>query len=209
MLPPVAGGNPGRLVVLLHGYGTNGNDLIGLGMQWRSLLPDALFISPDAPEEVPNYPMGRQWFSLDAERPVARLVGLPAVRPVMEEFLKDLWSQTGLTARDTLLVGFSQGAMVALHVGLALTEPLMGIVAFSGALVAPENFPAARTPICLVHGDSDTVVDPQLSAEAEAVLRAAGFAVHYHVSPDAGHGIAPDGLAFAEAFIVGVTAEGA
>lgn len=209
MLPPLSGGPPRQLVVLLHGYGSDGSDLIALATHWRQLLPDALFVSPNAPEVSRDNPAGYQWFALDVNRIEGRLKGLPLARPVVVEFLHALWAQTGLGARDTLLVGFSQGAMMALHVGTALDEPLLGIIAFSGAFVPPEGFydgSRARPPVCLVHGDRDSVVDPALSAEAAEALRAAGFEVSYHVDEGVGHGISPDGLAFASAFIAGVVA---
>jgi phospholipase/carboxylesterase len=131
-------------------------------------------------------------------------------RPVLSEFLDDLWSQTGIAPENTILAGFSQGAMMALHVGLSLEQPLMGIIAFSGAFLPPEGFgtaPLAKSPVCLVHGDMDQVVDAELSAEADAALRGAGYDVAYHVSHGVGHGIAPDGLAFATAFIERVAAK--
>lgn len=209
MLAPLSGGKPRQLVVLLHGYGSDGSDLISLASHWRSLLPDALFVSPNGPEVSRDNPAGYQWFALDLDRLKSRSVGLTTSRPVVVEFLKALWAQTGLSARETLLVGFSQGAMMALHVGTSLDEPLMGVVAFSGAFVPPEGFAdgsKARPPICLVHGDIDQVVDPALSAEAAEVLRAAGFEVSYHVDEGVGHGISPGGLAFASAFIAGVVA---
>ena len=208
MLAPASGGPPRQAVVLLHGYGSDGADLIALGTHWRDLLPDALFVAPNAPQAAPN-PGGYQWFALDIDRIESRNIGLPAVRPVVTAFLEALWAQTGLTARETLLVGFSQGAMVALHVGTGLDETLPGIIAFAGAFMPPASFPeqsSARPPICLVHGDSDNVVDPRLSAEAAEALRAAGFEVSYHVDRGVGHGISPDGLAFASAFIAGVAA---
>jgi phospholipase/carboxylesterase len=209
MLAPASGNPPRQLVVLLHGYGSDGSDLIALGRHWQDLLPDALFVSPNAPEQVSEHVSGYQWFALDMERPTARLVGLPLARPVVVEFLKALWAQTGLGAKDTILAGFSQGAMMALHVGTSLEEPLLGIIAFSGAFVEPEGFMdgnKARSPICLVHGDLDSVVDPDLSAKAAEQLSRQGFEVSYHVSKGVGHGISPDGLAFASAFIAGVSA---
>ena len=209
MLAPFSGGKPRQIVVLLHGYGSDGSDLIALASHWQRLLPDALFVSPNGPEVARGNPAGYQWFALDLDRVESRAAGLPMARPVVVEFLKALWAQTGLSARDTLLVGFSQGAMMALHVGTSLDEPLMGVIAFSGAFVPPEGFydgSKARPPVCLVHGDMDSVVDPALSAEAAEALRKAGFEVSYHVDHGVGHGISPDGLAFASAFIEGVTA---
>ena len=209
MLAPASGGEPRQVVVLLHGYGSDGSDLIALASHWQGLLPDALFVSPNGPEVSRDNPAGYQWFALDLDRAESRTVGLPLARPVVVDFLKALWAQTGLTARETLLVGFSQGAMMALHVGTSLDEPLMGIIAFSGAFVPPEGFldgTRARPPVCIVHGDRDPVVDPALSEQAAEVLRKAGFEVNYHVDHGVGHGISPDGLAFASAFIAGVTA---
>lgn len=209
MLPPASGGMPRQAVVLLHGYGSDGNDLIGLAPHWQGLLPDAIFISPNAPEPCRQLAFGFQWFDIafEGDRLASRQLGVAQARPVLAEFLDDLWGQTGILPENTLLAGFSQGAMMALHVGLSLQKPLMGIIAFSGAFVPPEGFGSAamaKSPVCLVHGDSDDVVDPELSADADVALRLAGYDVSYHVSPGVGHGIAPDGLAFATDFIARV-----
>ncbi len=207
MLPPASGGMPRQAVVLLHGYGSDGNDLIGLAPHWQGLLPHAVFISPNAPEPCRQLAFGFQWFDIafEGDRLASRQLGVAQARPVLVEFLEDLWRQSGIGPENTLLVGFSQGAMMALHTGLSLDKPLMGIIAFSGAFVPPEGFGGgAKSPVCLVHGDSDDVVDPQLSADADVALRLAGYDVSYHVSPGVGHGIAPDGLAFATDFIARV-----
>lgn len=208
-LSPALGGKPRQLVVLLHGYGADGDDLIGIGAHWQELLPHALFVSPHAPEICDVNPGGFQWFALDLDRPESRVSGTAAGRAAVAGLLEALWAETGLGARQTLLVGFSQGAMMALHVGLSLEEPLLGIIAFAGALILPDGFEAGngpKPPICLVHGDRDGVVDPGLSADAARVLKARGFEVSYHVSPRAGHTITLDGLGFASAFIAGLSA---
>lgn len=209
MLPPRSGAKPRQLVVLLHGYGSDGSDLIALATHWQDLLPDALFVSPNAPHASRENPLGFQWFALDIERPVSRLTNLPGAAPAVVGFLQALWTQTGLGAGQTILAGFSQGAMMALHVGLSLKDPPMGIIAFSGALVPPEGL-ATRTgpkpPVCLVHGALDAVVEAHYSAEASDSLRKLGYSVSHHVSPQIGHSIAPDGLGFASAFIAGLVA---
>ena len=206
MLPPASGGQPKQAVVLLHGYGSDGADLIGLAPHWQGVLPDAVFISPNAPEQCRQLASGFQWFDIafEGDRLASRQMGVIKARPVLIEFLEDLWAQSGLVPGNTILAGFSQGAMMALHVGLSLPRPLMGIIAFSGAFVPPEGFGVsafAQPPVCLVHGDMDQVVDPELSADAELALRLAGYDVSYHVSEGTGHGIAPDGLDFATQFI--------
>ena len=209
MLPAASGGLPKQAVVLLHGYGSDGNDLIGLAPHWQGVLPDAVFISPNGPDQCRQFGAGFQWFdvSFDGDRLAKRQEGVVQARPVLVEFLEDLWAQSDITPENTILAGFSQGAMMALHVGLSFERPLMGIIAFSGALLPPEGFgtaPLAKSPVCLVHGDMDDVVDPEHSADADVALRLAGYDVSYHVSPGVGHGIAPDGLEFATAFIARV-----
>ena len=212
MLPPASGEAPKQAVVLLHGYGSDGNDLIGLAPHWQGLLPDAVFVSPNGPDQCRQLASGFQWFevSFEGDRLAKRQLGVMQARPVLIEFLEDLWDQTGIAPQDTILAGFSQGAMMALHVGLSLDRPLMGIIGFSGAFLPPEGFgtaPLARSPVCLVHGDMDGVVDPQHSADADAALRQAGYDVSYHVSTGVAHGIAPDGLAFAGDFIARISAK--
>lgn len=206
MLAPANGQAPDAAVVLLHGYGSDGKDLMGLAPYWQQALPGALFVSPNAPQALGMG--GYQWFPIDwtGDRLASRQTGVIAARPVLVDFLNDLWSQTGLTPARTVLAGFSQGAMMALHVGTALPtdQTLMGVIGFSGAFLPPEEFSGpglAKPPICLIHGDMDDVVDPNHSADANSLLTNSGFAVDYHVSRGTGHGIAPDGLDFATQFI--------
>jgi phospholipase/carboxylesterase len=207
VLPPASGGPPRQLVVLLHGYGADGEDLIGLAEPLSDVLPDALFAAPNATTACAQNPFGYEWFPLDFEQMIESVrLGVPAARAEIFQYLQELWSQTSLTAGDTFLVGFSQGAMMALHVGLSLSERLLGIVSFSGALVPPEGFGSGRLPmppICLVHGELDDVVDPMLTQQAAQALSAAGYEVGLHISPGLPHGIAPDGLSFAARFMSG------
>jgi len=206
MLAPANGGAPDCAVVLLHGYGSDGNDLIALAPQWQGVLPGALFLAPNAP--TPLGMGGFQWFAIDwaGDRLASRQTGVVSAAPILLDFLNDLWTQTGIPPERTILAGFSQGAMMALHVGTSLpkNQQLMGVLGFSGAFLPPEGFGGpdlAKPPICLVHGDADEVVDPNHSAEANGVLTDAGFDVAYHVSRGVAHGIAPDGLDFATAFV--------
>jgi phospholipase/carboxylesterase len=204
MVGPLSGGPPKQAIVLLHGYGSDGQDLIGLAGYWRPLLPDAIFLAPNAPQPCRQNPGGYEWFDIDPDRPDYRAEGAAAVRPVIVEFLRDLWTQTGLGAENTVLAGFSQGAMMALHTGLSLERQLLGIVSFSGALIPPPALlegRGAKPPVCLIHGANDPVVDPRFSVEARRELEARGFTVRYHVEANAGHTITEDGLAFASAFI--------
>ncbi|MGV3650287.1 MAG: alpha/beta hydrolase [Devosia sp.] len=203
-LPPASGGAPKSLMVMLHGYGADGHDLIALGRYWVRALPDTLFVSPNAPERCAMSPMGYQWFPLSLDRTISRVTGAAAARPAIVAHLEALWAETGLGPEATYLMGFSQGAMMALHVGLSLATPLRGIIGFSGAFIPPAGFSAEaapRTPVCLVHGEVDQVVDPALSVAAAETLTAAGLETSLLMCPNVGHGIAPEGLDFAGHFI--------
>lgn len=205
LLPPRSGRPPTQAVILLHGYGADGSDLISLGQHWGQMLPDALFLAPNAPEPCAGSPFGFQWFPLNVDRIASRIEGAKNAAPMIREFLADLWAQTGIAPEHTILGGFSQGAMMALHVGTALEQELAGIIAFSGAFVPADGFGGeglARPPVALIHGELDQVVDPDLSRQAATELSASGFEVSLHISPNTAHGIAPDGLDFATSFLM-------
>jgi len=207
MLAPMSGGPMRQIVVLLHGYGADGSDLIGLGHHWGQILPDALFVAPNAPTPCAGNPFGFEWFPLQLDRIAGRIDGAKTAAPVIIEFLADLWSQSGLSAADTYLIGFSQGAMMALHVGTALPQALRGIVSFSGAFVPADAFPVAdKPPVALIHGELDQVVEPDLSRQAAEELLSAGYEASLHISAGIAHGIAPDGLDFATSFLLAQSA---
>jgi phospholipase/carboxylesterase len=205
LLPPKSGRPATQAVILLHGYGSDGSDLISLGQHWRQLLPDAMFVAPNAPEPCVGSPFGFQWFPLNLDRISGRIEGARAAAPTIKEFLTDLWSQTEITPARTILGGFSQGAMMALHVGTAIDEELAGIVACSGAFFPADGFAEgkfAKPPVALIHGELDQIVAPGLSRQAATELSASGFEVSLHISPNTAHGIAPDGLDFATSFLM-------
>jgi len=202
---PQSGGAPRQLVVLLHGYGADGEDLAGLSEPLGAVLPDALFVAPNAPTRCAQNPFGYEWFGIDfsAMHESVR-IGAPPARQVIVDYLAENWARTGLGPAETFLCGFSQGAMMALHTGLSLPEPPLGIVSFSGALIPPDGFGTValpRPPVCLIHGELDQVVEPARTREAADALRASGYDVSVHFSPALPHGISMDGLDFAAAFM--------
>lgn len=200
-----AGGAPAeKLVILLHGYGADGNDLIGLAPYFASIAPDAYFVAPNAPEPCGMAPMGHQWFAIDPAGGGDRMAGVRGVAPVLDRFIDGELARLGLSESELLLVGFSQGTMMALHVGLRRAGTVAGILGYSGLLAGAEDLAAeisAKPPIQLIHGDMDEMLPVRHLHEAVAGLGAAGLDVEWHVSQGAGHTIAPDGLELGMAFI--------
>ena len=204
-------GKARQLVVFLHGYGADGADLIELGKHWRNALPDAAFVSPHAHERCAGAPMGRQWFALSAARGVDdarsaddRLKGAEAARPVIDAFLDEELARLGLDESRLALVGFSQGCMMALHVGLRRARAPAAIVGYSGLLVGPEKLAETRRPappILLIHGDQDQMIPLEAMFLAAEQLAEAGIPAQWHMSVGVGHGIDGGGLKHAGLFL--------
>jgi phospholipase/carboxylesterase len=195
--PPASGGKPRRLVILLHGLGADGNDLIGLAPYWARLLPDAEYLSPNAPFPCDMAPYGYQWFSSQDRSPDAVLGGVRAAAPILDAFIGEALEERGLGSGELALVGFSQGTMMSLFVGLRRAEPVAGIVGFSGRLLAPELLASelrSRPPVLLVHGTEDPLVPYSSLAAAETTLKAAGVPVETVTSVGIGHSIDDQGL---------------
>ncbi|MTE00356.1 phospholipase [Paracoccus sp. YIM 132242] len=195
------------VVVFLHGYGADGADLLGLADPLSPHLPGVAFHAPDAPERSVNNPFGYQWFPIpwldgsteaQARESMARSVDL------LNAWLDKVLADEGLTPDRMVVVGFSQGTMMALHVLPRRDQAVAGIIGFSGRLLAPELLGTeakVKPPVLLLHGDQDPMVpfqDMQLAGEA---LEAAGFTVYGHVMKGTGHGISPDGLSVALSFV--------
>ena len=199
-LPPASGGEPRQLVIFAHGYGSNGADLIGLAPYLSRALPDAMFVSPDAPEPIPGYQGGFQWFPISRLDPVLMAQGVRSAARHLDGFIDQELARCGLAPSACALVGFSQGTMMALHVGLRRREALGAVVGFSGMLADPAA-PASTPPVLLVHGDRDEVIPiAALLASLEGLGRTAVPAL-WRISLGAGHTIAEDGLSLAAVFL--------
>src|SRR5687767_7933990 len=191
-----------RLVVFLHGYGADGNDLIEIGRAWQPMLPDTAFVSPHAPEPCGQAPVGRQWFALTFRDPDERWRGCAKAAPMLEQFLDAELARLKLPPSALALVGFSQGTMMALHAGLRRTTAPAAIVGYSGMFVLPNDGPPdavaaeikVKPPVLLIHGDQDELIPVQalfMGAQAVADLE---ILVEWHISPGIGHGIDQEGL---------------
>lgn len=204
---PASGGAPRQLVVLLHGRGADGNDLIGLAPVFAERLPDALFLSPDAPQPCDMAPFGLQWFSLVDRSPENIAAGVRGAAPAIDAFLDHHLARHGLTDADLALFGFSQGCMMALHVGLRRRAAPAAVMGYSGMLAAAESLTAeitVRPPVLLVHGDGDEIVPHAALGMAETALRDAGVSVDAVSRPGLGHGIDDEGVRLAQAMMGGV-----
>ena len=202
--PPQSDGPARMLVILLHGLGADGNDLLGLAPYWASHLPDAEFSSPHAPEACDMAPNGHQWFSLQSREPESILDGAQRAAPILNDFIDFELDRLGLRDDQLALVGFSQGTMMALYVGLRRPQPPAAIIGFSGSLVAPEKLAtevSARPPVMLVHGDHDEVVPVRALHEAVVGLASAAVAVIWHVCDGMGHQIDQTGLDMGTEFL--------
>src|SRR5262245_33138258 len=199
-----------QLVVFLHGYGADGNDLIEIGRAWQQLLPDAAFVSPHAPERCAQAPVGRQWFGLTFRDPDERWVGVNKAAPALQRFLDAELARHKLPPGALALVGFSQGTMMALHVGLRRATAPAAIVGYSGLLALPKDGPAeavaseikSRPPILLVHGDRDELIPAEALFHAAHSLAELEGAVEWHLSPGIGHGIDNEGLRHGGEFLM-------
>ena len=203
-LPPATGQPPRQVVLLLHGVGADGNDLIGLAPLFQQVLPEAAFFSPNAPHRFDMAPFGYQWFSLRDFGPEARLEGTRAAAPILDHYIDHLLAIFGLNEENMALIGFSQGTMMALHVGLRRARPLAGIVGYSGMLVGAEFLAdeiRARPPVLLVHGAADGIVPVESLDQAKTALDKNKVPVRAHVRPGIAHGIDEEGIRLGQEFL--------
>ena len=201
---PASGGKAKQLVIILHGWGADGANLIDLADVFARTLPDAHFIAPNAPFVCEANSYGFQWFSLMDRSPQHMLAGARKAMDLLNDFIDEQLANLGLDNSNLALVGFSQGTMLALHLAMRRTPQMAAIVGFSGALVSAEILPqeiTARPPVCLIHGDADDVVPYASLAHATKNLWANGVTVTPHTRPFLGHSIDMEGIAIAAEFL--------
>jgi phospholipase/carboxylesterase len=202
-LPP-ARGRATHLVVLCHGYGADGNDLIGLAPHWQKLLPTVAFAAPNAPEPCAGSPMGFQWFPITRLDPSEMQKGVEGAAGALNTFLDSELARLELPPERLALVGFSQGTMMSLHVGLSRAVKPAAIVGYSGLLAGAQTqspLGPDAPPVLLVHGDADPMIPPEALFMSATALGHAGASVQWHISGGTGHAIDPTGLSLGGMFL--------
>lgn len=199
-----ASGTTKQLVLLAHGLGADGQDLIGLASELEAKLPDATFISPDAPFPCDMAPYGRQWFSLQSREEADLEREVKTAAPILNAYIDAKLKEYELTIDKLAIIGFSQGTMTSLYTALRRVDSVAAIVGFSGAMVAAAKLPRevkSKPPVCLIHGEADPVVPFTAMGIAQRALQAADVSVETHARPNLQHGIDPQGLDIAANFL--------
>ena len=197
IIEPSSGNQPKQVVIFVHGYGADGNDLIGLANYFKGNLPDTVFLSPHAPEACPMNPAGYQWFDLTSRDPAILWSKILVAADHLNEFIDSTLEKYELKDENLALVGFSQGTMMSLHVSLRRKNTMAGVLGYSGKLIAPEllkNDLISKPPIYLIHGDQDPMVPFQETLDAETNLKEYDVDIKSHISKFTQHSIAEDGL---------------
>jgi phospholipase/carboxylesterase len=203
-MPPASGGAAKKLIVFPHGFGADGNDLIGLAPYFADVAADAAFLSPHAPYPCQMAGFGRQWFDVYDQNPEGRLAAIRVAARILDDYLDAELAARGLTDADLALIGFSQGTMMSLFVAPRRARPIAGVIGYSGRLESPELVAKemrSKPPILLVHGDCDDRLPVQLLDRATETLQAANLSVEHHVRPGLGHSIDEEGIRLGRDFL--------
>jgi phospholipase/carboxylesterase len=203
-LAPLNGGPAKQLVILLHGYASDGDDIISLGNQWQRMLPDAAFAAPSAPEFCSNPPMGFEWFDTSSPDPADHWRGVENSTPPLNAFIDTELETHRLDGGALALAGFSQGAIMALHVGLRRNPGPKAIVSFAGTMIGVDRLEqdiAARPEVMLIHGDRDDIIPVDALQYTQVALQQQGIPVRTHIANGIAHGIDGEGTWMAGVFL--------
>ena len=197
IIEPSSGNSPKQMIIFVHGYGADGNDLIGLANYFQSTLPEAIFLSPHAPEACSMNPSGYQWFDLTSTDPAVLWSKILVAADHLNEFIDSKLLEYNIAEENLALIGFSQGTMMSLHVSLRRKNTMAAVLGYSGRLIGADLLKddlISKPSIYLIHGDQDPMVPYQESLTAEKVLKEYSIDIKTHISEHTQHSIAEDGL---------------
>ena len=201
---PASGGPAKQLIIFVHGYGADGNDLFSLSQYFAQVAPDAAFISPNAPYRCSGAPFGYQWYDVWMQDPDERLAAIRSTAAIFDNFITRQLDRRGLSEEQLVLVGFSQGTMMSLFAAPRREKAVAGIVGYSGRMESPDRLPdeiRSKPPVVMVHGDSDELLAVSDMETAAAALRGCGVEIETHVRPGLGHGIDEEGIRIGLGFV--------
>ena len=193
------------LVVLLHGIGADAFDLIPLAKHWSITLKKTKFYSLHAPYPCRLTPFGKQWFDLEDRDQTRILKEIELIKPMIITFLKKKLKNYNLQYKDLILVGFSQGTMVALNLTLTMKEEVKGVIGYSGGVILTKSGKIeiiSKPNICLVHGKNDEVVPKKMMETTKIILKDNNIDVDTHLIENLGHSIDQKGLEIGQNFLV-------
>lgn len=201
---PASGGPAKQLIIFVHGYGADGNDLFSLSQYFAQVAPDAAFVSPNAPYRCDGAPFGYQWYDVWMQDPAERLAAIRSTGAIFDNFIAQQLDRRGLTEEQLVLVGFSQGTMMSLFAAPRRENAVAGIVGYSGRMESPDLLAGeirSKPPVVMVHGDSDELLAVSDMETAAAALKSCGVEIETHVRPGLGHGIDEEGIRIGLAFV--------
>ena len=197
-------GQTKKIVILSHGYGADCNDLVSIGEYWQRFLPDTAFVAPNAPTVCQINRSGFEWFDLMQTSIEKINEEFKSALVKLDEFIEAQLLEYKLTKKDLFLMGFSQGTMMSLQLGLSYKEPVGGILGYSGKIYNFEMLKKnikSKPPVVLFHGTEDTIIPLEEMYASYELLRAQSIDVTYKVFENCGHSITPEGLSLGLKFI--------
>ena len=201
---PLSKNKPRQVIILCHGYGGDGKDISTLAINWQRFLPDAIFLCPNAPEVCTVNPRGYQWFDLTTEEEKIILEKSLIAEEKLNIFLDQVFDNFQLAPSNLALIGFSQGCMMAIQVGLKRKERINCLIGYSGKVINQKHLSdniKSKPKIFLMHGANDTIVSPTYLLEAKEYLNKHGLKIKTKLFKNCDHKIPVEGSSLGLGFL--------
>ena len=203
-IPPLSKNKPRQAIVLCLGYGGDGKDISALAINWQRFLPDAIFLCPNAPEVCSINPQGYQWFDLNSEKEEAILEKSLVAEEKLNTFIDQVLDNLQLEPNNLALVGFSQGCMISVQVGIKKKEQINCLIGYSGKVINQKHLSDninSKPKMFLMHGENDTIVSPTYLLEAKEYLKKQGINAKIKMFKKCEHRIPVEGSSLGLGFL--------